>query len=466
MRSVIHAASRCRENGAVTASRHGAGPGSEMSLRKKFFSYTIPAIISMWMFSIYTIVDGMFVAAGVNSLALAGVNIAMPFVNLVLGVSLLFSTGAAAVISIYLGRGELPAARQVYMTILAVLIVVGLAITGLAVAFMDPLVEFLGATPNLYGYTRDYLETVLYFAVFQILAYFFEVMSRADGYPKVATASVAIAGVLNVVLDYFFVMVFEMGVAGAAWATGISQAASVVFLVAHILLSKRQLTFCRFRFSLRAVIDSVPLGVADSITEFSVGIVIFLFNHRILEIIGEEALVSYTVIAYVNTLVLMTMFGLAQGMLPLVSFHHGSNEPGKVRALLSLALKTAVGCSLGWFVLCELFTGTLVGLFIDQGLEPALFADTVADFRIYAVSFLFMGVNVVLSTWFSAVERPAFAIAMALARSLVVIAVTLYALSALFGPLGIWLSAGVSEILCLFGGLLLYRRHAEKTVTF
>lgn len=434
-----------------------------MVLRKKFFNYAIPAVLSMWMFSLYTIVDGIFIAIGVGPMALASVNLAMPFVNLILGVALLFATGAAAYISILMGGGEVEKAKQAYMTTLLTLVAIGLSITGFAYIFQDELVRFLGASESLHEYTRGYLVTVVYFAVFQILAYFFEVMSRTDGYPKVATTSVVIAGVFNVVLDYIFVLVLGWGVEGAAFATGLAQVASVVFLLVHQRFSKRTLVFARFKYDLTVFTKSVPLGIADSITEFSVGIVVFLFNHRILQIIGEEGLVSYTLIAYINTLVVMTMFGLSQGMLPLVGYHYGGGEWGVVDRLLKMGVKTAIALSVVWFVVCEVFTGTLVSLFIDQITDPELYEAAVGDFRTYAFAFLFVGVNVIMSTWFSAIERPKFGIAISLGRALVVAAAMLYAMSALFGATGIWASAAASELICLVISLALHRRHSRET---
>lgn len=416
-------------------------------------------VISMWMFSLYTIIDGIFVAAGVGPMALASVNLAMPFVNLILSVSLLFSTGAAAYISIRLGQGDTGGAKQTYMTVCTTLVAIGLATTVLTLVFLDPLVTFLGAPPNLFAYTKGYLQTVVCFAVFQMMAYFLEVMSVADGHPRMATTSVAIAGVCNIVLDYLFVMVFKWGVEGAALATGLAQIASVLFLVLHTLLAKRTLTFCRFRYKPSLLVRSAPLGIADSITEFSVGIVVLLFNHRILQIMNEEALVSYTIIAYINTLVVMTMFGLSQGMLPLVGFHHGGREWDKVGRLLKMGIRAALVCSIAWFIVCEIFTGSIVGLFLDRADDTELFAQTVDAFRIYSISFLFMGVNVVLATWFSAVEKPHLGIAVSLGRALVMAAVMLYLVSAILGPVGIWLSAGVSELACLVGALILYWRH-------
>jgi Na+-driven multidrug efflux pump len=263
------------------------------------------------------------------------------------------------------------------------------------------------------------------------------------------------------VLDYLFVMVFRWGVAGAAWATGIAQLLSTLLLLSHFLGKRARLRFSRFEFRLEELLRSVRLGFGDAVTEFSVGAAIFLFNRRILQIVGAEGGVSYTVMAYVTTLVVMTMSGISQGMQPLLSYQYGRGDEARCRYLLSLALKTAVCCSIAWFALMEVFTGAFVRLFIDAGENAALLADSVRAFRIYAVSYLFIGVNVVLATYFSSVERPIFGVALSASRGLFVIAVSLFAMSAIFGELGIWLSPVVSEVACL--GVAAFCLHALRS---
>ncbi|MDL2263960.1 MATE family efflux transporter [Synergistaceae bacterium OttesenSCG-928-I11] len=422
---------------------------TKKSLRKKFFAYAVPSVVAMWVFSFYSMVDGFFVSLGNGPLALASVNIAMPFVNFLFGLSILCSAGASTVISIYLGKGKHKEAVDAFMTNLVTLGIFSLILSALCLLFIDDLARFLGATPNLFGQVKDYLRIVSYFVVFFVTTYYFEVTVRADGYPKLAAISVGVAALTNIVLDYIFVLRFGWGVAGAAWATGIAQCLSAAILAVHFFSRRTQLGFHAFTYRLGHVARSIRLGVGDSVTEFSVGIVIFLFNKRILQVIGETGVVSYTVMAYVTTLVVMTMSGISQGMQPLVAYSHGRGDRTSCGYLLKLALKTAAFCSIGWFLIMEALPGAFVSIFINGATETKLYSDTVSAFRIYSISYLFIGVNVVLATYFSTVEQPVYGIALSISRGVLVIGVALFAMSSLMGATGIWLTPTVSEIACV-----------------
>jgi putative MATE family efflux protein len=402
----------------------------------------------MWVFSFYSMVDGFFVSLGDGPLALASVNIAMPFVDALFGLSILCSAGASTVISICLGKGRRREAVDAFMTNLVTLAAISLVLTALCVFFADGIARFLGATPNLFEQVESYLRIIAYFVVFFVTAYYFEVTARADGHPKLAAASVGVAALANIALDYVFVIRFGWGVAGAAWATGIAQMLSAVILAVHFLGRRTRLGFHAFSYKLRHVVRSVRLGAGDSVTEFSVGIVIFLFNNRVLRVIGEEGVASYTVMAYVTTLVVMTMSGISQGLQPLAAYSHGLGDRAAGSYLLKLALKTALFCSAAWFLIMEAFPGAFVSLFIDGAADAELHAATVGAFRIYSISYLFIGVNVVAATYFSAVERPMYGIALSVSRGVLVVGIALFVMSALFGATGIWLAPAVSEVAC------------------
>ncbi|MDR1915293.1 MAG: hypothetical protein LBQ58_01810 [Synergistaceae bacterium] len=417
-------------------------------MRKEFFSYAIPSVISMWLYSFYTMADGFFVSHAVGPMALAAVNISMPYVNFIFGLSILCSAGASTVISIYLGRGEIKSARDAFMTNLVVLLFISFLVTLISLLLKDEISTLLGGTPNLHADVSGYLGIIFIFDTFFIITYFLEVMTRADGHPRLATISVALAAAANIALDYLFVMKFGWGVKGAAFATGIAQALSASWLIAHFKWGRTKLGFVLFKFSKSFIIRGVGLGVGDFVTEFSVGAMIFIFNKTILRVIGETGVVSFTVMAYATTLVVMTMSGIAQGMVPLVSYHHGRRDDTVCRRLLRLALCTSLACGVGWFVCMEIFTGTFVSAFINPLKDYALYADTVRFFRIYGISFIFIGINVTLASYFSAVERPIYGIILSSSRGLTVAAITLYVMSSAFGATGIWLSPVVSESVC------------------
>lgn len=435
-----------------------------MALVKRFFQFVLPSIVSMWIFSLYTIVDGVFVARGVGEQALAAVNLSMPFTSLVFTLGVLLAAGTSTVISIALGQGELKRARNYFNQNLAVTAAASVVLGAAVLLNLERVARLLGATPATLGYVKEYVGMIALFAVFFTTSYNLEVQVKANGAPQVSTVGVLSCALMNVLLDYWFVMRLGWGVVGAALATGLAQVTSTVIFLLYFLTHRQRLRLGRFRSDLRAYRRIVPLGLSDGLSELSNGIVIFLFNHMVLSVIGEGAVVSYTIVSYVNTLVLMTMIGTAQGIQPLISFHLGAGEPAVCRRLFRMGLCLALGCSLVFFLAAELGAGGIVGLFLDRE-AGALFRDSVFALRLYALAFLAMGFNVVTAAYFTAIERPAFAFPLSLGRGLLFICGFLTLLPVLLGAAGIWIAPLASELLCLAlaAGFLLRSRRAAPS---
>lgn len=418
-----------------------------MELRKKFLKFTLPSIASMWVFSLYTIVDGIFVARGVGEQAMSAVNLSMPFTSLVFMIGILLATGTSTVISIALGRKELGAARNYFNQNLVVTGLVSLLLTALVLLNLEGVALFLGATEHTLEYVKEYVGTIGVFAVFFTISYNLEVQVKANGAPQVSTVGVLSCALMNVALDALFVLVFDWGVWGAALATGLAQVTSTAVFLAYFLTHRERLRLGRFCPELKVYRRILPLGLSEGLNELSNGLVIFLFNRTILNVIGEGGLPTYTIISYVNTLVLMTMTGTAQGMQPLVSFHLGAGERKNCHRLLKYALAAVTLFALVFFGLAQLGAPAVVAAFLER--DSGIFDPSVRALRMYAWAFLVLGYNVVLAAFFTAVERPAPAFSISLGRSLVFIVISLGVMSSLFGAEGIWCSTLVSELACL-----------------
>lgn len=418
-----------------------------LQLRKKFLKFVLPSIASMWAFSLYTMVDGVFVARGVGETAMSAVNLSAPFTSLVFMVGILLATGTSTVISVALGRGEVEEARNYFNQNLAVTVCVSLVLAALVLLNLERAALFLGATPDTLDYVKEYVGTIAVFAVFFTVSYNLEVQVKANGAPQVSTVGVASCALMNVALDALFVMGFGWGVWGAALATGLAQVTSTSVFFGYFLTHRERLRLGRFRRDLGAYRRIVPLGLSEGLNELSNGLVIFLFNHTILRFIGEQVLPAYTIISYVNTLVLMTMTGAAQGMQPLVSFSLGAGRRRDCHRLLGYGLAAAALFAALSFALGELGAPLIVGAFLER--SSAIFVYSVSALRLYAWSFLAVGFNVIFAAFFTAVERPGPAFAISLSRSLVLLALSLLTMAVLFGDRGIWLSTLVSELGCL-----------------
>lgn len=415
---------------------------------REFCKFVAPTIASLWIYALYTMVDGMFVGRGVGETALASVNLSMPYVTLIYTLSILLATGASTVISVALGKKEDDRASALFSMNFAVIGCIAALVTILTLTFLDQIVVFLGATQDNIAYVKEYVGVIATFSVFFMLAYNMETFVKTDGAPAVAIIGSLACGLTNVLLDYVFVMVFHWGVWGAAIATGISQVVATFIFVIYFLRYGKVLKFKRFRLDLAIYRKIIPLGLASGITEMSGGVVIYLFNWTILKCIGESGLVSYTVISYINTLVLNTMSGVSQGIQPIISYHYGAGEKRAYHKLLVYALTLTGFITAVYCILLEGFPGIFVQIFLNYHDDVALFVATERALRLYAVSFLFMGFNVVASGYFTAVEWPAYSFVLSIGRGLIFVALFLQILVSVGGADGIWLSPVASEALC------------------
>lgn len=419
-----------------------------MPLKKGFWRFIWPSVAAQWIFALYTMVDGMFVARGVSEVALSAVNIASPFVNFLFSVSILFAVGTSTIVAICLGKGEKQKADEVYTQGMAALLVIsGIIMAGIFVN-LERTALFLGATEVTMEYVKHYILSILPFAWCFIISYSFEILVKTDGYPQFATAAVTAGAVMNCILDYLFVMVFGWGVAGAGAATGLSQCALVFLYMSHFLSPKATIRFRKFRWDPSQLVRGVKIGLPSCLTEFSAGIAVFLFNHTILKYLGNDGIISYTVIGYVNTIVVMSIAGIAQGAQPMISFYYGKGERDKYRTLLRYGLTASIGLGIVAFAASLVGADLLVSIFISR--ELAELRDyTVEVFRVFSLSFLVMGINVQMGGFFTAVERPGPALVISVGRGFVTLALALKICGVLFGGPGIWWAPALSELLCL-----------------
>ncbi len=431
------------------------------SLTYDFFRFIIPSLIAQWVFALYTMVDGMFVAKGVSEIALSAVNISMPFTTLLFSIALLFSVGSSTVIAILLGQKQYEEANKVFTQNIITAIIVSILLTLFVLWKNTEIAYFLGATELTLDYVRTYITTIACFSIFFICSYSLEVLIKTDGYPTLATIIVIVGAVLNCILDYIFVMVLHKGVFGAAFATGISQLSVTLLYLIHFCSKRATIKARRFHFQPALLWRTIKIGLSSGITEFSAGIVIFLFNHAILTYINEEAIVSYTIISYISTLVVMSIAGVAQGIQPLVSYHYGAGSLKSCKKLLSSAMLFSSIFSLLSFAVTRALAVPLVNIFISsEWSDLRIYSVTV--FKTFSYSFLILWINVVIGGYFTAIERPKSAMAISLGRGFVFVALSLSLLTSIYGGSGIWFAATLSEMMCLLLTIGLFIQYSRS----
>lgn len=436
-------------------------------LRKKFIKYLLPSVAAMWVYSLYTMVDGIFVSWGVGTTAIASVNLAMPFINFIFAIAIFFATGASTLIAISLGKKEEKIANEVFTVNFIAMVIVALTIMILTLMNLDKIAVFLGANESTIGYVKEYLKIITVFNGFFITSYCLEVLTKVDGFPYLAIVGVVSSALVNIILDYFFVMRFQWGVKGAAYATGISQVMATLLYIVHFNRRKSRLKFikCKFRFAI--IKDILSIGLPDGVTEVTSGIVIYMFNQVILNRIGDKGVVTYSIISYINLLVLMTMIGITQGMQPLTSFYYGKKDEKGVISLFNMGIKTIALISFSIFAIVNLVAPNIVGIFMDGSVNIELFTDSIKALRIFSISFMLLGYNILISGFLASIATPKYATMISLSRGLVIITLALFIMSSIFGETGIWLATAISEAITLMLSLTILRWHyADNAESF
>lgn len=431
------------------------------SLRSDFARYVTATSLSLMIFSLYAMLDGLFVARGVGEYAMSAVNLAIPIINGLFSLAVLFAVGTSTLIAFYLAQEKREEADRLFSQNIAVLLCMGAAVTALMLLFTGPLARVLGATEQTAEHLHAYLRGLAPFAGCYMLSYNLEVLTRTDGYPRFATFTVIVGCLCNAGLDYLTVFVFKWGTAGAAVSSGVSQLLTCLFYVGHFLGKKSTFRFRPFRFNAGIYKRLLPIGISDGLTELCTGLMIFLFNRTLLRHIGPDGVVSYTIIAYVNTIVINLMIGVGQGSQPLVSFHAGKGERDACRTLLRYGFVTVAGLTAIGFAGLYAFAPQVVQAYLADASQSLRDASVFA-FRRYSFSYLMVGFNLLVAAFLTALERPREAIAISVGRGLVLQSAALFLMAEILGGGMIWFAPVVSEAITLGLSLHFLRRYFRR----
>lgn len=427
---------------------------------KGFLKFVLPTTCTMIFLSMYSIVDGIFISRYAGAEALSATNIIYPVIYLVLGISIMFSTGGSAVVSKTLGEGKGEEARHIFTSITLVLFLVGAAVSLIGLAFFRPIVFVLGGNEEIYPYCRDYLSIMLYFTPISVLKTFFDYFLVAAGKPKLGLFSGVFGGVINIVLDYVFLKELQMGVGGAALATCIGMLASFSIGLVYFLRKKGNLYFIKPKFSATVIKLVCMNGSSEMVNQCAAGITTFLFNILMLRYLGIDGVAAITIVLYAQFLLTSIFMGFSSGMAPIVSYNYGSGNSKQLKRIARYSFWIIAGFSIVVFFYSQWIAPLLVGIFTKK--DTPLFAITVTGFRIFAVSFLFNGFNIYFSGLFTALSNGKISAIISLLRSLVLFLPGIALLPLLWGVTGIWLVVPVAECLTLGYCWYVYQKHREE----
>ncbi len=419
----------------------------------QYLKSLLPSVLTMIFLSFYTTIDGFFVSRYAGSDALAGINIVIPITCVTFGVAVMLATGAGAIIGEHLGRGEMEQANRIFSFMCLVLLAFSVAFTALGVAFLRPIAVLLGSSERLMPHVLPYALVVFLGTVPMAFKLFFEYLVRSDGNSKVGLAMSVAGLVLNVGLDYLFVGVFGLGTLGAAWGTTLSITASALIGLVYFLRFGN-IRFARPKADAKVLLKSCTNGSSEMFTEFSTGITTLLFNLMVMKYFGEDGVAAVTIIMYIYYFFISFYMGIAVAVAPVVSYNVGAQNPDKIREMLRYSFRT-IAVTAALILAASLLGGqAIIHLFVQSG---NVFDITWQALRLFSPVFVFIGFNVFLSGYFTALGNGLTSAVISLLRSLVLVVLFIAVLPLLLEENGIWLTMPFSEAATVLVAVQLYR---------
>ena len=425
--------------------------------------FAFPSIIMMIVMSLYTIIDGIFVSRLVGTAALSAVNIAYPLLSFVIALGTMFGTGVSAVVSIKMGEGRYKEARENISFITLVAVLTGCVIAVVSFLFLEDFIYLMGADDSIYQLCYDYLFPLLFFQPANILQLEFQSLFVANGKPYIGLGVTVAGGVANMVLDYVFIYTFDMGIAGAAIATGIGCSIPALYALVYFLFNRKvNLYFVRPKADWRVLFKTMTNGSSEMVTNLSACITTFLFNIILMRIVGQDGVAAISILLYIDFMLISVSYGYSMGIAPLISYNYGKKDIEKLHKLYRISLWFCVGVGIFMTSGTLLSSKGLALVFADRG--SAVYNLTVSGLKIYAFGYLFKGFNIFTSAMFTAYGDGRISATLSFLRTLVFLVVLLLALPLFMGVEGVWFAPVLAEILAIV--LALYFTVRKKTVYY
>ncbi len=366
----------------------------------QFIRYVTPSIITMIFLSFYTTIDGFFVSRFVNSNALAAINIIIPITCVFFGISVMLANGSGALVGIKLGEKDEEGANGLFSFVTLVLLVVSILLTILFLVFLRPILIMLDSTQKLMPYTMTYGFLTVLMIMPMMFKLYFEYYARVDGNPEVTLLMSTVGLSLNLVFDYLFIAVFDMGILGAGLGTFSSITISSIIGLVYFVSNKSNLKFTNPNVNFKALLFSCYNGISEMFTEFSTGITTLLFNKSILVFHGENGVATMSIITYMYYFFIAVYFGITVGISPMISFNFGAKNLDKIKESLRHSF-VSIGISSVLIFLISMFCGKYIISAFTSDMD--VFNIASYGIQLFSFCFLMISVNIFISGYFTAI---------------------------------------------------------------
>lgn len=428
---------------------------------KLLLKYSIPAVVGMIVVSLYNIVDRIFIGQGVGALAISGLALTFPLLNMIAAVGTLVGVGASTRISIVLGMQDIKWARNILGNAFFLTFVMSALLITPAMIWMDDVLKLFGGSEQTIPYARDYLNIVIPGSVLTNLAFSFGGMMRAAGFPRKSMVANIIGVALNSILDPIFIFGLDMGIEGAAWATVISMAAAAAFVMSHFFDRRNEIRFERDSFALkkRIIRNIVSIGLSPFLMNTAASAVTIFLNRQLFATGGDLAIGAFGIIGSYGAFIVLTLMGVCQGMQPVVGYNYGAGKLKRLKDSFLLALKVGTAVVCFGFLLGEGAPGLLAGLFTD---DPTLLAMTVPGMRIVFALYPLIGFQILVAQSHQSIGLAKEAIFMSLSRQVIFLIPLLYIFGHFWGLTGVWMALPAADGITTITAWWLLRRVTKK----
>lgn len=422
--------------------------------------FALPSMIMMVFMSLYTIIDGIFVSRLVGESALSAVNIVWPVICILIAIGVMLATGGSAVVARKMGEGDEKGACENFTFLAVVGVAVSLVLLVIVLLFHKPIVYALGADDSLFENGKTYLIDMMYFGPCCILQSLFQCFFATAGKPAYGLGLITAGGVVNAILDYVFMGPMQLGIAGAAIATGIGQMIPAVVGVIYFLVKRKGLHFTRFHWDGKALWQSCTNGSSEMVTNLSNAVITYLFNIILMRMVGADGVAAITIILYGQFLFNALYLGFSMGVAPVISFQYGAKNSEKLSNVYHISNRFAKISSGFMAVASILLAKPITSVFVSESSHT--FAMTVTGFALFGINYLFSGYNVFTSSLFTALSDGKTSALVSFSRTFVCILASLLILPQIIGLKGVWLAVPVAEFVT--SGLSFYcqRRNLSK----
>ena len=431
---------------------------------KLLLQYSIPAIIGMTITSLYNIIDSIFIGHGVGPMAIAGLAVSFPLMNLVVAFCTLVSAGGSTIASIRLGQKDLKGATEVLSHTLMLCITNSLFFGILSFIFLDNILTFFGASRDTLPYARSFMQVILLGTPITYTMIGLNNVMRASGYPKKAMLTSMVSVVANIVLAPIFIFHFEWGMRGAATATVISQFIGMVWVVSHFFNKESTIHFEGAVWKMkRRIIESIfAIGMSPFMMNVCACVIVIIINNSLQQHGGDMAIGAYGIINRLLTLYVMIVLGLTMGMQPIIGYNFGAQKIDRVKQALRLGIISGVVITSSGFMICELFPHAVSALFTNSN---ELIALAVEGIRIAVLMFPLVGAQIVIGNFFQSIGKAKISIFLSLTRQLLYLLPCLLLFPHWWGLKGIWVSMPISDALAFITAvtsLMVYIKKVSK----